>query len=85
VEYEFQRLPSLLVEDYDIPEVPPPFEDILTYRGLIQLATYIEPEANALKIWQVAEKELYDGLVSQYAEAHSLDRMGAYVSYIPRD
>lgn len=85
VEYLFTRQPSPLVEDNDVPDIPPPYQDILVYDALIDLATYQPVETNALKIWTARLDKLEEGLLDTYGEAHSLEREAEYTGYIPRD
>lgn len=39
-EYRFYKVPTLMVDDNDIPDIPYPFSHILVYDALLELATY---------------------------------------------
>lgn len=86
IEYHFTRQPLPLEEDTDIPDIPPPFQDILVYDALIDLAAYTPVEPGSLKIWAARQAKLEEGLLDMYGgEALSIERDEQFVPYTPRD
>ena len=85
IEYHFYRQPSPLVYDNDVPDIPAPFQDILVYDALIDLAAYNAVEPNSLDIWASRQTKLERGLMNAHGEPLSLGREIEYSHYVPRD
>lgn len=81
VEYEFYRQPTIMVDDKDTPDVPSPYQDVLTFDALIDLAAYNPVESGSLKIWTAKQQRLEQGLIETYGEALSLGRQASYTPY----
>lgn len=78
VEYKFYRIPSRMVEDYDIPDIPEPYELVSAYDALIQMSSYNQVESNALRAWEDMRSRLDKGL----RDKHLPQTIGAKHSFI---
>jgi len=82
IEYRFYRQPNSLVNDNDIPDIPPPFTQILVWDALISMAAYntdINPAHIA--IWTKNRTDLETQMIAALEESNSLDAEPRYVRY----
>lgn len=80
IEYQFYRLPSPLTNDYDVPDIPPPFQNILVFDALMLLAGYnTDIRGTAMNVWSGQRTQLEDALEHAYAEGQTLDALPRFV------
>lgn len=74
IEYRFYRQPRILVNDYDLPNLPAPHEGILVYDTLVSMAAYLtDTGPQSLKVWQEKQASAQMALYQAYAnEGQSL-------------
>jgi hypothetical protein len=82
--YRFYRKPLKLVNDYDIPQIPEEYGDILVYGALLDLQGFSRPDLGELDLWTRYKKDLVDQMQKQYQQTRSLGGRNSYVNYIPR-
>jgi hypothetical protein len=82
--YRFYRKPLKLVNDYDIPQIPEEYSDILVYGALIDLQGYARPEGNEAKEWKDKRDNLVDQMQKQYQQSRSVGARNSYINHIPR-
>lgn len=83
IKYRFYRAPIVLVNDYDIPDIPHPFDGILTYDTLLLMTGYnAKVSPVAIQEWTrmrlELERQLYD-----FDSEHSLHGYSQYVNVDP--
>ena len=84
VEYRFYRRPTDLTADGDIPDIPPPYSDILIYDTLMMLGGYnSDMSGQAFKVWTSYQTELELAMESAHIEGQTLGAMPSYIRYIP--
>lgn len=80
IEYRFYRQPRPLVDDNDIPDIPPPFSQILVWDTLINMAAYNSDISNAhIAVWSRNQQMLSDALVAYDESGNSLEAEPRYV------
>ncbi len=80
IEYRFYRQPLVLVNDYDIPEIPPPHTQILVWDTLCLLAGYnTDIPGQALQVWQNQQARAEANLIEAHLEAQSLEAQVRYI------
>lgn len=83
IEYRFYRQPLILVNDYDIPEIPPQHTQIMVWDTLLLLAGYNpDTPGQAIKVWQAQQARAEASLVEANLEAQSLEAQPRYVRNI---
>lgn len=86
VEYRFYRRPMILVNDNDIPDIPPPFSKVLVWDALLILAAYDGRIDNArMAVWRDNQQRLDLAMQHAFIEGQSLEAMPRYVRYINSD
>jgi hypothetical protein len=84
VEYDFFRLPNRLVEDTDVPNIPPPHSRILIYDTLLETSGVTRPTPDEKARWEEVLIEMQHNLDSAYLEGQSNMADASYVHLIPR-
>lgn len=84
IEYRFYRQPRILVNDYDLPNLPSPHEGILVYDTLISMSGYLtDTGPQTLRIWQDKQASAQMALYQAYAnEAQSLGGGTSFVRWV---
>lgn len=82
IEYRFYRQPLSLVNDNDIPDIPPPFTQILVYDTLIDIAPYSDTDARNIEVWQQHRQMLEDQMIRANDEASSLESESRFIRYM---
>lgn len=82
--YRFYRKVLKLVNDYDIPQIPEEYDDILVYGALVDLQGYSRPEPNELDEWIKKRASLIDQMQKQYQQVRSVGGRNSYINHIPR-
>ena len=78
LEYQFYRQPSALSNDYDVPDIPPPFGELLIFDALMLFAGYLtETSERAVAAWRAQQHRLVEGL-------RAMDLAGQSVGAQPR-
>ncbi len=84
IEYRFYRQPFKLTEDDDVPEIPPPFQQILVWDALIAFAGYnTDISPTAVGVWSVNRAKLEEGMRHTFLEGQSLASEPRYIRYLP--
>lgn len=84
IAYRFYRNPIRMVEDNDIPDIPPPFENILVYDTLFLLAGTLNPTPAEFKAWKDQQERILFNMRRASAEAMALETLPTFTTYIPR-
>jgi hypothetical protein len=84
LEYDFWRLPNDLSNDNDLPSIPAPFSDILTYDALVENAGFTRATPTEVQHWNDARAELEHSLIANYIEGQSAGADASTVHYIRR-
>lgn len=84
IEYRFFRQPTMLVNDYDVPDIPAPHGQLLVYDALVYMSAYLtELQPQILGIWAEKRMEQQVALYQAYAaEQQTLEAQPTYVRYI---
>ena len=86
IEYRFYRQPLAMVNNYDIPEIPPPHAQILVWDALILMGAYnSDAPEKAITIWRGYQKEMQEALNRSLTEGQSLGSGVSYVRTIGED
>jgi hypothetical protein len=86
IEYRFYRQPLVLINDYDIPEIPPAHCQIMVWDTLCLLAGYntdIPPQA--LQTWRQQQARTEANLIEASLEAQSMEAQPRYVRDLDTD
>lgn len=84
LEYRFYRQPSPLVADNDRPDYPAPFEELLVWDALLDLATYNSYDAGMINYWTRKRDALLLSMQQTTNEAQTINQAAVYTDYIPR-
>lgn len=84
IEYRYYRQPSTLTLDGTRPDFPSPFETLLVWDALLDLATYNEYAPNMVGYWVQKRDALLLGMQQSTNVAQSINRRASYTEYIPR-
>lgn len=84
IDYPFYKLPTLLDDNYDIPDIPAPFSDVLIYDALIDLQGYSRATAGELERWHDQQQAIQFNLENAYTDGQSLGAEASYVHLVPR-
>jgi hypothetical protein len=80
ISYRFFRQPLLLVNDYDVPEIPAEWSTILVFDALLLMAGYIDDiSPTALKFWAEQSDALQTGMFRALTDGQTL---GAYPRFV---
>lgn len=80
VEYRFYRQPRPLVDDNDIPDIPPPFTQLLVWDALISMAAYnTDINGDHISLWARNQQQLVDALIAFDDSGNSLEAEPRYV------
>jgi hypothetical protein len=78
--YRFYRKPLYLTRDYDIPEIPAPYSQLLVYDALLLMAAYnTDPSEKSIAIWREAQRRWEKALAAHCAESQTLQSRSQYV------
>lgn len=84
MEYRFYRQPSPLVADNDRPDYPTPFEELLVWDALLDLAAYNVYSPDMIGYWTNKRNALLLTMQQTLGEANSINQAAVYTSYTPR-
>ncbi len=73
IEYRFFRLSTNLTNDYDIPDIPPPFTEIIVWDALLLMAGYIpDLSTKSISVWTDIRDRLFKGMMHTFLEGQSV-------------
>ena len=73
ISYKFYRMPTTLVNDNDLPDIPPPHAEILVFDTLLMMTGYIPDLSKAsLQIWSDTRDRLERAMTLDLLDAHSI-------------
>lgn len=84
IEYRFYRQASPLSADNDRPDYPAPFEELLVWETLCDLATYNNWSAGMVSYWVAKRDALLLSMQQTVNEAQTINQAAVYTTYIPR-
>jgi len=84
VDYPFYKQPIRLSDNYDIPDIPAPYSDVLIYDSLLDLQGYSRATAGELQRWQDQQQSIGFNLENAYTDGQSLGAEASYVHFVPR-
>lgn len=84
LEYRFYRQPSPLVADNDRCDYPAPFEELLVWEALLDLATYNSYDAGMIAYWSKKRDALLLSMQQTTNEAQTINQAAVYTDYVPR-
>lgn len=80
IEYRFYRQPRELEGDYDLPNIPPPFTQILVWDALIDLAAYnTDVDMKNVQLWSRNQQKLEDAMIEWDDAGGTLEAEPRYV------
>lgn len=80
IAYRFFRKPLYLTRDYDIPEIPAPYAQVLVYDALLLMAAYnSDASEKSIAIWREAQRRWERALAAHCAESQTLQSRSQYV------
>jgi hypothetical protein len=82
--YRFYRKPLKLVNDYDIPQIPEEYTDVLVFGALLDLQGFARPEAGELRMWSDIYSSQINQMQQNYQQSRSIGGRNSYINYIPR-
>lgn len=83
IEYDFYQIPRVLVNDYDVPQIPFPFSQILVYDALLLMAAYDnQTDPGRVQIWMQMRDQLIIQMRQAFLEGQSLNARVRYVREI---
>ena len=74
----------MLVQDNELPDIPPPYEDLLVYDTLIGFAAYNQYDSLVVKVWREKQQDLLLGLQQAYSDDRAVNAATHYTQYVPR-
>ena len=84
VEYLFYRQPTLMENDNDLPDIPPPYELLLVYDALLYFASYNEYTGTTVELWKLEQQKWQTALEQSMSDDTALEARVSYVDYVPR-
>jgi hypothetical protein len=83
IEYKFYRQPSPLANDNDIPDIPPPFAQILVWDTLLMFGGYnSDIGGTAMSVWRDNQQKLEQQMSRAFQDAQSLGAGHRSVRYM---
>lgn len=82
--YRFYRKPLKLVNDYDMPQVPEDFDDILVYSALLDLQGFSRPDPAERDEWENRVRSLTLQMQQQYQQSRSVNGRPSTINFSPR-
>lgn len=84
LEYRYYTQPIPLVYDYQLPQVPAVFTDLLEYEALKLLVGFTKATAEEMQMWQRESDHLFQQLRQNYQHARSLGGRARRVRMVER-
>jgi len=82
--YRFYKKPLKLVNDYDLPQIPEEYDDILVYGALVDLQGYARGESDEFGEWIKKRDKLTNQMQQQYQQSRSVGARNSYINHVPR-
>lgn len=84
IDYPFFKQPIRLSNNYDIPDIPAPFSDVLIYDASIDLQGFSRATSGELQRWHDQQQQITFNLENAYMDGQSLGAEASYVHLVPR-
>ncbi len=84
LEYRFYQQPSALVLDNARPDIPSPFEMLLVWDTLLDMATYNQWDVKTVTYWLAKRDELLRSMQLVQNQTQSINQEAVYTDFIPR-
>lgn len=86
IEYQFYKLPTEMVADGDLPNIPYPHSRVLIYDALLRMVTYNE-DISAAKVeeWKAKQQEHEQALLAAHDQENNQWTMPRQINWIPRE
>lgn len=86
IEYRFYKQPKALVLDHDIPDIPPPYQSILVWDALIEMAHYSSDiRTDLIGLWQERSRKLEESMMEDYLEGSTINAYPRFVRSMDDD
>lgn len=86
IEYSFYRQPTKMVNDNDMPDIPPPHAQILVWDACILFTGYItDLSQSSVAMWRAMEETMERSMKQTFFEGLTMEAEARYVRYIPGD
>lgn len=82
--YQYFVKPIDLVYDYQLPQVPEAYRDVLEYDALLLLPGFTRATGEELDVWQKQSQQLHLGLKQNYQQSRSLGARARRIRMIER-
>lgn len=82
--YQYYVKPIDLVYDYQLPQVPDAYRDVLEYDALLLLPGFTKATPEEIDIWQRQSQQLHLGLKQNYQQSRSLGARARRIRMIER-
>lgn len=80
IDYRFFRQPILLYNDYDQPDIPAPYSQILVYDTLLQIGGYnTDINGQALGLWRVQQERWEKALYDSTSQGQSINARARFI------
>jgi hypothetical protein len=80
IEYRFYRNPIRMTNDYDLPDVPYPFSQILVWDALVMMSGYnTEMNPQAVMTWKQMQSDMQIAMTNNFLEGQSLEARVRFV------
>jgi hypothetical protein len=84
LQYQYYVKPIDLVYDYQLPQVPDAYRDVLEYDALLLLPGFTRATAEEMESWQRQSQQLHLGLKQNYQQSRSLGARARRIRMIER-
>jgi hypothetical protein len=82
ISYQFYRQPNSLLTDTSVPNIPAPFNEVLVYDALLQLAGYNEKlDGTLVRLWMKEQMRIETSLLDYDAGVDAIGAGAQYVAY----
>jgi hypothetical protein len=86
IEYRFYRKPLYLVNDYDVPDIPGHYAQILVYDALLLMAAYnTDTSEKSIALWSQQKQQWERALADYVAESQTMNSRSRYVRETEND
>ena len=80
--YRFLRAPRRMEADYDTPDVPAPYDNLLVWDALIMLAAYTEQDSESTSVWKANQQQWELNLLTTTFVGDTMGGFGEQVKLI---
>lgn len=80
IQYRYYRKPVYMINDYDKPDIPYPYSQVLVFDALLMLAGYNTDTAEkSIAMWQINQQRWADALRNAYRDSQTGGARSKYV------